>query len=83
MPKMSIKERTKKVFGYMAVRRVGPSFMSRTTGVVQRKKFCEAGVANCLLKSWRKTSAYEIRTFRMVSMQLKQLRKESLKKIQA
>ena len=64
MPKMSIKERTKKVFGYMAVRGVGPSFMSLSydrRGA--KKKFCEFGVANCLLKSWRKTSACEIRTF--------------------
>ena len=28
-----------------------------------KRKFCEAGVANFMLKSWRKTSAYEIRTF--------------------
>ena len=28
-----------------------------------KEKFCEVGVANCLLKSWRKTSAYEIGTF--------------------
>ena len=52
MPKMSIKERTKKVFGYMAVRGVGPSFMSLSydwRGT--RKKFFEVGIANCLLKS--------------------------------
>ena len=56
--------KNKTVFGYMAVRGVGPSFMSLSydrRGA--KKKFCEFGVANCLLKSWRKTSACEIRTF--------------------
>ena len=28
-----------------------------------QRDICEVGVANFLLKSWRKTSAYEIRTF--------------------
>ena len=28
-----------------------------------KKNFCDVGVTNFMPKSWRKTSAYEIRTF--------------------
>ena len=60
---MSIKERTKKVFGYMAVRVVDQVMSLLYDWRGAKKKFCEVGVANCLLKSWRKTSAYEVQTF--------------------
>ena len=42
----------------------GTKFYESVVRLAWRKdKFCEVGVANFLLKSWRKTSANEIRTF--------------------